>query len=359
MHRGLAIRRHVERRMMAFRLGEWVTLLPDEEPPPVERKPPGPEDNFKTALRWARLGLHGRALAALDPTPLAQPTAATVEAVQRAMAAHRVRVAAPQGVPHPRRRDVPVEAPALVAKVKGLKNGISPGILGWRNEFVKLFLKNPYHVEALRSLVHAVAEARAPPGLVESMTWTKVTPAQKPGSTMAQPKVRPLESADTIRKLATGLVIQAERESIDVAFAEHQFAVGTAGGPEALSKVAQFAADCWGFAVIRLDGTSAFNAQSRAAGLTRLAEVAPALANLLASFYARPSERWVQEGAGWTQLWTSDGWAQGDPGPLLPTLRGSTARPAPRRRGSACGLRKGMALLSRQGSGSLATWTTL
>ena len=58
----------------------------------MERKPPGPEDHFKTALRWARMGLHGRALAALDPTPLAQPTAGTVEAVTRAMVAQRTRV---------------------------------------------------------------------------------------------------------------------------------------------------------------------------------------------------------------------------------------------------------------------------
>ena len=34
----------------------------------------------------------------------------------------------------------------------------------------------------------------------------------------------------------------------------------------------------------------------------------------MASFYGRPSQRWVQEGDAWPPLWTSGGWAQGDPG---------------------------------------------
>ena len=219
------------------------------------------------------------------------------------------------GVAHARRRYVPIEGPALATTVRGLKNGISPGLLGWRNEFLKLFLRNPHHQEALRALVHAIAEARAPPGLTEAITWAKVTPARKPGHTEANVKVRPLESADSLRKLATSMVIQSEKAAIEVAFSEHQFAVGGAGGPEALAKVAQYASDAWGLAVIRLDGTSAFNAQNRATALGRLAEVAPCLANLMSSFYGRPSQRWVQEGDAWTPLWTSDGWAQGDPGP--------------------------------------------
>ena len=83
-------------------------------------------------------------------------------AVQTAMAALRGRVAPPEGIPRVRRCEVPIVFPVLAARVKALKSVISPGLLGWRNEFLKLVLRNPHHQESLRALVQVVAEARAP-----------------------------------------------------------------------------------------------------------------------------------------------------------------------------------------------------
>eukprot|EP00969_Alexandrium_andersonii_P249678 11034796-Alexandrium_andersonii.AAC.1 len=58
------------------------------------------------------------------------------------------------------------------------------------------------------------------------MAWSRVTPLAKKGSTSARPKVRPLEAADSIRKIAMGLLIEAGKRTIAEAFRPRQFAVG-------------------------------------------------------------------------------------------------------------------------------------
>ena len=51
-------------------------------------------------------------------------------------------------------------------------------------------------------------------------------PSPETGAHGGQCQGPPLESADSLRKLATGMVIQAENAAIEVAFSEHRFAVG-------------------------------------------------------------------------------------------------------------------------------------
>eukprot|EP00969_Alexandrium_andersonii_P253720 11213796-Alexandrium_andersonii.AAC.1 len=118
------------------------------------------------------------------------------------------------------------------------------------------------------------------------MAWSRVTPLAKKGSTAARPKVRPLEAADSVRKMAVGLLIEQDKRDIADAFRPHQFAVGVQSGAEALAKAAQALADSAGFAIARLDGKSAFNSQDRATALDRLGQVSPALANAMAQFYS-------------------------------------------------------------------------
>eukprot|EP00969_Alexandrium_andersonii_P353101 15439123-Alexandrium_andersonii.AAC.1 len=85
------------------------------------------------------------------------------------------------------------------------------------------------------------------------MAWSRVTPLAKKGSARARPKVRPLEAADSLRKIAMGLLIEADKRTIAEAFKPHQFAVGVPSRAEALAKAAQTLADTEGFAVARLD----------------------------------------------------------------------------------------------------------
>eukprot|EP00969_Alexandrium_andersonii_P133200 5890784-Alexandrium_andersonii.AAC.1 len=73
-------------------------------------------------------------------------------------------------------------------RLRGLKQGVGPGLLGWRNEYFRFFLRSDAHVKDLFALVDAIAGARGPGRLTEVMAWSRVAPLAKKGSTAARPK---------------------------------------------------------------------------------------------------------------------------------------------------------------------------
>eukprot|EP00969_Alexandrium_andersonii_P172252 7615143-Alexandrium_andersonii.AAC.1 len=73
-------------------------------------------------------------------------------------------------------------------RLRGLKQGVGPGLLGWRNERLRLFPRSDAHVRDRFALVDAVAGARGPGRLAEVMAWSRVTPLAKKGSTSTRPK---------------------------------------------------------------------------------------------------------------------------------------------------------------------------
>eukprot|EP00969_Alexandrium_andersonii_P289777 12807935-Alexandrium_andersonii.AAC.1 len=58
-------------------------------------------------------------------------------------------------------------------RLRGLKQGVGPGLLGWRNEYMRLFLRSDSHAKDLFTLVDAVAGARGPGRLTEVMAWSR------------------------------------------------------------------------------------------------------------------------------------------------------------------------------------------
>ena len=63
-----------------------------------------------------------------------------------------------------------------------------------------------------------------------------------------------------------------------------------------MSKAAQAAADLYDLAIIKIDGTSAFNLQHRNVAFRAMQEVAPLTATALGQFYQRTSEKLIQVG---------------------------------------------------------------
>eukprot|EP00969_Alexandrium_andersonii_P237323 10475721-Alexandrium_andersonii.AAC.1 len=68
------------------------------------------------------------------------------------------------------------------------------------------------------------------------MAWCRVAQLAEKGSTRNRPKVRPLKAANAVRELARGFLTEAGKKQIVEAFRPHQFAVGVAGGAEAMAK---------------------------------------------------------------------------------------------------------------------------
>ena len=91
-------------------------------------------------------------------------------------------------------------------------------------------------------------------------------------------------------------------------------AVGVPGGAEVMSKAAQAAADAFDLAIIKIDGTSAFNLQDRRVAFQAMHRVAPLTATALGQFYQRTSEKLIQVGDHYKSVFVNTGWEQGDPG---------------------------------------------
>ena len=74
-----------------------------------------------------------------------------------------------------------------------------------------------------------------------------------------------------------------------------------------MSKAAQQVADCYGYALIKVDGVSAFNRQRRSVAFQALAATAPATAAVLAQFYSITSVNLVQVGQSVVPLSSNEG----------------------------------------------------
>eukprot|EP00969_Alexandrium_andersonii_P176064 7785107-Alexandrium_andersonii.AAC.1 len=61
-------------------------------------------------------------------------------------------------------------------RLRGLRQGVGPGLLGWRSECLRLFPRSDACVRDLFALVDAVAGARGPGRLTEIVAWSRVTP---------------------------------------------------------------------------------------------------------------------------------------------------------------------------------------
>ncbi len=320
-HRGQAIRAEVEKRLAQFRSGEWGKLLPPDVPlkSPSDEMPEA-SSRAKECIRQVRAGLMARGMAALNAVPLAPADERTFEATRKTLqAADRPLPAVDLGIPFtPKMLDYP--SSLTVTMIRKAARGISPGLMGWRNEFLKELLAFPEAVQGLHRLICCVASGYTPTTLRAIMLMDRTTPLLKelgsPDGThpIMERKVRPIEGKDTIRKLATRIPMELEKEAIAAQLAPYQMAVGVPGGAEVMSKSSQAAADVMGLCLIKIDGTSAFNLQKRSVAFQAMHRAAPHTATVLAQFYQHASLKLVQVGKKYRKLWVNTGWEQGDPG---------------------------------------------
>ena len=103
--------------------------------------------------------------------------------------------------------------------IRKTARGISPGLIGWRNEFLKELLVYPEAVDGLYRLICQVASGYTPRTLRAVMLMDYATPSSKSWAPRTvtlstwSVKVRPIEGADTTRKLATRSPITIEKEA--------------------------------------------------------------------------------------------------------------------------------------------------
>ncbi len=180
VHRGQAIRAEVERRLARFQAEEWHLLLPVAAALKVPKaEAPDASSRVKECIRNVRSGLMARGMAALNASPLAPADEKTFEAVRKTLqASDSVLPSVDLGIPfQPKMLDYPVTLTATL--IRKTARGISPGLIGWRNEFLKELLPFPEATQGLHRLICQVASGYTPNTLRAVMLMDRTTPLLK------------------------------------------------------------------------------------------------------------------------------------------------------------------------------------
>ncbi len=177
VHQGVHIRMEVERRLAKFMAGEWNDLLP----PAISHKtpsddPPDPETQAAECIRNVQMGLVARGMASLNSAPLAPADDITFEATKCTLRAHATRPQDPDLGIHLRPRILEVPETKVADLIRRSKMGVSPGIIGWRNEHLKTLAVTPHVLTGITRLVAAVAGGLTLPTLLDAMLLDRVTP---------------------------------------------------------------------------------------------------------------------------------------------------------------------------------------
>ncbi len=151
------------------------------------------------------MGLISRGMVSLNSAPLAPADDITFEATKQTLRAHASRPPDPDLGIRLQPRVLEVQEALVADLIRRSKLGVSPGIIGWRNEHMKTPAGMPHVITGLTRLVSVVAGGSTPPTLLRAMLLDRVALLLKEagapqGTENPRPrKVRPIEGKDTIR----------------------------------------------------------------------------------------------------------------------------------------------------------------
>ena len=328
--RGGDLRRMIRDKLRRFHGGEWLELLHEahsqQHAAPANARAPdfeeaGEEDEAeeefqrvaREVIRLCRLNELSRAMARLTSSGIAPPSREVAEMLRREITGGHAPADVAPGIGFDwRAADLPkvrIDADALRKRLREAPRGSSPSASGWRFEFLKLTLRSQQSFQGLVDVSAALANAEAPADLVEGLRLNPLTAKRK-----GPDRVRPLAAPDALRRLVAGTLCSSKKGEFLQDLSPEQHAVGLPAGAEVLAKSAQAHAERTGFAVVKVDGTSAFNRQIRRVAFAELAACRPELVRFAAQFYDGRSCNltWDEKGAP-IIIEADEGWDQGDP----------------------------------------------
>ena len=163
-----------------------------------------------------------------------------------------------------------------------MSKGSSPSLSGWRFEFLQLSLRTHQAFTALHTVTNLIANATAPPALIDGLRLNPLTAKKR-----SDGRVRPLAAPETLRRLVAGTLCATYKPTFVDALAHHDHAIGVPAGTETLAKSIQAHTEATGYAVVKLDGTAAFNRQDRRVAFAAIQRHCPDLVPFAAQCYDR------------------------------------------------------------------------
>ena len=315
-------------RLHQFQASRWDLLLhSSRELAPSGRKAPQVPDNRVDDRRWGRacylasLGELRRAMQALTSLGLAPGAPAELAGSLRNL----LRQSDPTSW-----ADMPPLVDALLLSPEVLRKalrkggrGAAPGPSGWRYEHLRVVLQLPEAEVQFHGLCQLLVDGAVPRVATDMLGAASITPLAK-----ASGGVRPLAVGEALRRVCARAVCMQCRDLFEEDLSPHQFAVGLAGGCEAILKCIDVRTqEDPDSVVIALDVRNAYNSILRGACLRSLRRLRPELAAFADLFYRRHSSYTFRGADGAVRVLTAtEGVEQGDA--LAPALFAYGLRPA-------------------------------
>ena len=317
--------RELHRRVALFDAGQWDVLLDASRATSAtshrQAAPRSPEAAREAKLRaasaLAERGELSHAARMLKSTGLAPGTRATLDEL-RSQRPQALRDPLPPEVSEYQPQEVVrLDADIFTAVLRETRKGLSAGLGGTRNEYLRLCLEDDAALKLLLTTAEFVAQGNLPPVVQDAMRLSQLTAILKESG-----RVRGISAGDTLRRLVGKCLARQFAEQLRQAAGPANFGLSTRCGTDGLVHLARALLESDpAQTILCIDGVGAFDHVSRARMFDRLLAT-PSLRPMLPFvrlWYSTPSQAIWADDAGSTHVVSSaEGGEQGDA--LMPGL---------------------------------------
>jgi len=319
---GEAGERELRKRIVQFDAGNWFELLVEAHRQSVVTAAPTRQEDqarIQKAVKLVEEGELSHAARVLYASALAPGNRATLEELRDPA----LRPQQPQeSLPDNLAQFVPAAPVDLDKQVFGdvlreARRGKSAGVLGTRNEYLKLCLEDDVAFNALFDVSQRLARAEVPNTIVEALRVSSLTALLKPNR-----RIRGISSADTFRRLVTKCLARQKQDRLRECVWPDNFGLCDRSGTDLVAHLIRYLTEEDPTKVIlSIDGVGAFDHMSRARLFEalladeRLSDLVP----FVRQWYSTPSRFLWRDSEGTAEeILQGDGGEQGDA--LMPAL---------------------------------------
>ena len=325
--------RELQRRISLFDGGQWDVLLDacrstraGTSRRAVQRTPEGAQEaKVRAATALVERGELSHAARVLKSSGLAPGVPATLQELRTQRPQARTDALPREALEHQPREPLQLDAGIFAKVLREARRGLSAGLGGMRNEYLRLCLEDDVALGLLHAAAERVAQGDIPDFVQQAMRLSQITALLK-----ASGRVRGVSAGDTFRRLVAKTLARQFADPLREAAGPANFGLANRCGTDGLVHLARALLEADPEqTVLCIDGVGAFDHVSRGRMFERLhaTESLRPLLPFVRTWYAAASEGiWTDEDGIAHTVSSAEGGEQGDA--LMPGLFSVTLGPA-------------------------------